>query len=166
MNIGRSLLGLGLALLALAVACGDDDDATATPIAASPTATAAGPIVTLNVCVPNPAPAAPGVVSVDQPALGAQVRSPLHVSGRGVPIEGIFVTLYDSRGLEMARVAADIDTRATPQPVAGGGESLPFSAQVAFSVTSQQPACLWVHKTSGRDGSPAHVVQAPVTLLP
>ncbi len=55
---------------------------------------------------------------------------------------------------------------ATPTPVPGGGESLPFTADIAFTTTSTQPGCVWVHKDSGDTGAPIHIVQVPVLLLP
>ncbi len=131
----------------------------------SPTATSTIAILP-NVCQPNPSPAAAGVMAIGQPTLGANVTSPLRVAGNGVSTGGIVVTLYDAQGRVVATKNAQIDSSATPRPVPGGGESLPFTAELTFAVSRAEPACLWAHKTSGRDGSPTNVVQVPVQLVP
>ena len=162
-----TLVGLVLA------ACGDEESVAPTPTSATaatetpapealPTST---PEPLVSVCAPNPSTPAPGVIQVSQPLAGQQVSSPLHVEGGGVTIEGIFVSLYDSAGNLMARAEATV-VPGTPTPVPGGGESLPFIADISFTTSSPQPACIWVHKDSGDTGAPIHIVQVPVLLLP
>jgi hypothetical protein len=41
-----------------------------------------------------------------------------------------------------------------------------FSEAIAFSVSQETLACIWVYESSARDGEPIHVVQIPVTLEP
>jgi cytoskeletal protein RodZ len=168
------------AVVALAVACGDDDNATQTPATAtqatsatsttqatataSPTATAtvantatATPLA--NVCQTNPNPATPAQTVVDAPLSGAQVTSPVTVSGQIAAFEAQFnIAIKDASGADIA---------SQPGHSQEGQTLSPFSESVPFTVTTQTPACLWVFDISNADGvTPTQVVQVPITLAP
>jgi hypothetical protein len=152
----KYVLLLALAcVVALLVACknGDGVDITPTPGEESPTPTAAA-----NVCQPNPDPAPADVAEVESPVSGDSVTSPATISGRFAAFEAQFnITIYDADGGEIADVPARSEE---------GQVLSPFSEDVAFSVTEETPACIWVYDASPRDGSPIDVVQVPVTLEP
>ncbi len=111
-----------------------------------------------NVCQTNPSPvdAADPSVIVDEPAAGASVTSPLHVEGQARVFEAtVSLTLFDEDGTEIVSTVTN----------AAEGQTLsPFSTDVAFTVTEETPACLWVFEASAEDGSPVNVVQVPLTL--
>ncbi|MFQ6672999.1 MAG: Gmad2 immunoglobulin-like domain-containing protein [Candidatus Tectimicrobiota bacterium] len=152
------------ALLALAflAACNGDEGTSPT---ASPTVTPspipqASPTSTPvpDVCQPNPDPATPDVVQVDTPSTGDSVSSPVPINGRIAAFEATFrVTIFRADG----SIAGDIVAMS-----AEGQTLAPFTLGVPFSVSEATPACLWVYEESARDGSPIHVLQIPLTLLP
>lgn len=161
-----------LVILSLA-ACGDDDDDdgdTATPTtpttAATTSAATATPAATTsavtplpqNICATNPDPATLGVNVVTTPQIGDAVTSPVQVTGQIAAFEATFkVTIYDAQQNVIADQTA----------MSNEGQTLaPFSTSVSFTVTEDTPACLWVYEASAQDGSPIHVVQIPLTLLP
>jgi Immunoglobulin-like domain of bacterial spore germination len=168
----------GLVLLA---ACGGDHEAstTASPSGSgvtsltataspsrsavtSPTVTAssppsATPVDLTNVCGDNPDPATSDVNQVDIPNAGDEVASGFVVEGRILAFEATFrITIFDAAG----------NTIADQTAMSSEGQTLaPFSEVVAYSVTQDTPACLWVYENSARDGSPIHVRQIPLLLL-
>ena len=170
-----------LVLLSLA-ACGDDDDedtstptasasapATATRSATTPAATTAATTIAAtttavtatppqNVCLANPNPTTPDINNVTAPLALAQVTSPVQITGQIAAFEAVFqVTIYDAQGNEIVDQFA----------MSNEGQTLaPFSVSIPFSVAQATPACLWVYELSAQDGSPIHIVQIPVTLLP
>lgn len=111
-----------------------------------------------NVCQTNPSPvdsADPSII-VTAPVANASVTSPLHVTGQARVFEAtVSLKLVDATGNELV---------ATTTQSAEGQVLSPFSADVAFSVTSSSSACLWVYEVSAKDGSPVNVVQVPLTL--
>lgn len=110
-----------------------------------------------GVCGPNPEPAAQDVVRVDEPGPEDQVSSPLTVSGGIVLTSGeLTLTLYDEDGGEIAQDTASAG--------GGGGLLAPFQSALAFEVSEQTEACLWVWEA--KDGAALNVAQVPVTLLP
>jgi hypothetical protein len=155
---------LTLPALILIAACGDDEQE---PTGGSPTRTAtftriaaasptADPLA--DVCADNPDPATGETTQVDQPSEGDAVSSPLNVRGQVAAFEATFkIAIFDEDGDQLADVTA----------MSLEGQTLaPFEEEVAFSVTEETPACLWVYEASARDGEPIHVVQIPITLLP
>jgi hypothetical protein len=168
-------------LVALGVACSSGDNtsgtqtatathspaasATSTPQAtatATPTATVANTATTspiANVCQTNPSPATSDQTVVNQPQPGAQVTSPVTVSGQINAFEAQFnIAIKDAAGNDIATV---------PDVFASQGQTLaPFSTTVPFTVASQTPACLWVFDLSQMSGLPVQVVQVPITLVP
>lgn len=154
-----------LVLLTLA-ACGDDDEDSGTPTASatpsattSAAATAAASPTPQDVCLTNPDPATPDMNVVDSPAPFDEVTSPIQITGQISVFEAQFnITIYDAQGNQIADQPA----------MSNEGQTLaPFSASVAFSVTEETPACIWVYDISNADGvTLMDVVQIPVTLLP
>jgi len=151
---GRTVIALGLALGALALLmapCGDGTPGGATPTPAP------------NVCGVNPAPNPTnlrptdfGYRRVESPRPGDAVRSPLVVRGDANPFEGAYsVTVFDAAGRQI-----------TARNFFKDNGRLEFTAEVPFAVASPAPACIWVHESSGRDGSPLNITQVPVLLLP
>ena len=124
----------------------------------------AGPVAAAQVggvCGPNPGPPNPAdpAIRVSAPAPGARVTSPLQVSGQARVFEAtVSLALLNAVG----RTIAEGFTTAE----AGAPALAPFSTTLAFTVTTETPACLWVFEASARDGSPINVVQIPLTLLP
>ncbi len=158
-------------LLIILAACSGDGDDSATPTltaTATPTATASlsptpTPTTTASVCLPNPDPVAglPDVVQIiDQPLPFQSVTSPLTVSGQIIAFEGTFqVALFDAAGVPI------VEAFGTSQ-ASEIGQLGPFTIDIEFNVSAQTPACLWVYEESARDGSPIHVGQVPLVLLP
>ncbi|MDO8703760.1 MAG: Gmad2 immunoglobulin-like domain-containing protein [Sulfuricaulis sp.] len=164
---------LALAALSAFAACGDDEEETATPTptatpaptTASATPRASWPTATPLprglpeiVCAPNPDPAPTNIVQVNQPSAGDSITSPLQATGQIAAFEATFaITIFDAQG----------NTLVDQTAMSSEGQTLaPFSATVPFTVSAQTPACVWVYEKSAQDGSPIHVVQVPVTLLP
>jgi hypothetical protein len=166
---------LTIPALVVLAACGDDDESatTSTPTGttASPTRTAATsltptasaepsatPDALETVCRDNPDPASDDVNQVDIPNAGDEVASGFRVQGRILAFEATFrITIFDAAG----------NTIADETAMSSEGQTLaPFQQDVAFSVTHETPACLWVYESSARDGSPIHVRQIPLLLLP
>lgn len=134
------------ALMLLAV-WGIDEEA----VTSAPTNTA------ISVCAANPDPASPDFTQVDTPNTGDTVSSPVTVKGRINAFEGQFrITIFDAAGNRLADEAASAE----------GQVLSPFQKEISFSVTAETPACMWVYDVSARDGSPVHVVQIPLQLLP
>ncbi len=173
-----------LSLLMALAACGQDEDssvipthtATATPTSSSPltptptiTPTEVVPPPGLepglpaSVCLPNPDPVAdlPDILQViDQPLPSESVTSPLTVSGQIIAFEGVFqVALFDAAGVPIVEAFGTSQT-------GDAGELRPFTIDIKFNVSAQSPACLWVYERSAKDGSPVHVGQVPVVLIP
>jgi len=163
--MAKLLLALTLAFVALLIACENGDGGGVAPtmdvtpaVTVSPQPEGETPTVMPEVCQPNPDPAAADVVQVDAPSADESVTSPVTVSGRIAAFEAQFnITIFDASG----DLIVDIPARSEEGQVLSS-----FSEDVAFSVTEDTPACIWVYDLSPRDGSPIDVVQIPVTLLP
>ncbi len=159
----KLLLALPLALVALLIACDNGGNgggdvtpgATETPVGEIPTPTAKAAI-----CQPNPDPATPEFQVIDQPAVDDSVTTPVTISGRVLAFEGTYqIGIFDAAGdpiVERSGTAVGTEI----------GELAPFSIDVAFDVDGPTPACIWIYEESAMDGSPIHVGQIPVTLLP
>lgn len=169
------LVAIVTAALALLAACNGDEGAaptasptetptpaageTPTPAAGETPTPAAGETPTpADVCLPNPDPATPDLVQVDTPSAGDSVSSPVPISGRIAAFEATFrVTIFRADGSIVGDIVA----------MSAEGQTLaPFTVGVPFSVSEATPACLWVYEESAADGSPIHVLQIPLTLLP
>jgi len=150
-----------LALLLVAAACGDVGPQPPPPAETPPPATPLPPQATPtppDVCQPNPDPASPDVLVIDTPQPGDAVTSPIAVSGQIAAFEATFkITIFNAAGEPIADVVG----------MSQEGQTLsPFSVEVAFTTPGPKPACLWVYEASARDGSPIHVGQVPILLLP
>ena len=165
----KSLFLLTIPALAILAGCGGGDDEAATTASptrttlTSPTATASAepsetPDVLETVCRDNPDPATNDVNQVDIPNAGDVVASPVTVQGRVAAFEATFrITIFDAAG----------NTIVDETAMSSEGQTLaPFQKDVAFSVAEETPVCLWVYENSARDGSPIHVRQIPLVLLP
>ena len=149
-----------IALLALAACSDDDDGGTPSTSPASSPAPSFSPTPFPNVCLPNPDPATADFQTLDEPAPSSEVTSPVSVSGQVNYFEGTYqIAIYDVSGTPL------IETFGTAQQPEMGVLG-PFSHDVAFAVSEPTPACLWVYEQSARDGSPIHVGQVPLVLLP
>jgi flagellar hook assembly protein FlgD len=114
-----------------------------------------------NVCGPNPSPPDPSdpAIRVWDPVPGEHATSPLTVRGRARVFEAnVQLLLRDAAGRDIIR---GFTTAAEAGPALA-----PFEGSLAFTVSRETPACLWVFEESARDGSPRNVVQIPLTLLP
>jgi len=147
--------------VALVLACNNGDGVDITPgatVSPGPGDESPTPTSQPNVCETNPDPASADVVNVDSPQTGDSVTSPVTVSGRIVAFEAQFkITIFGAAGGEIADVPARSEE---------GQVLSPFSEDVAFSVTEETPACVWVYDLSEADGSIIDVVQIPVVLQP
>ena len=149
-----------VALLALAACSDDDDGGTPSTSPASSAAPSFSPTPFPNVCLPNPDPATADFQTLDEPAPSSEVTSPVSVSGQVNYFEGTYqIAIYDASGTPL------IETFGTAQQPDIGVIG-PFSHDVAFAVSEPTPACLWVYEQSAQDGSPVHVGQVPIVLLP
>lgn len=138
---------------------------TATP---SPT-----PTPVPNVCPENPDPASPDIMVVEEPGENDTLTSPAHVRGWGAGIgfedAGVQVAIYDATGEPVAEVRVpplSPEGRIPPSTIEVGEFSAPFAADITFSTIVEQPGCVEVFELSAADGSPIHVVQIPVLLMP
>jgi hypothetical protein len=114
-----------------------------------------------GVCPDNPDPpdAADPSVIVDTPTDGDRITSPVTISGRARVFEAnVSITIFDANGNELVET---FTTAAEAGPVLA-----PYSAQVAFTTTTEQKGCVRVFEASAQDGRPTNVVQVEVTLAP
>jgi hypothetical protein len=144
----RFLIVSGLVLLSLVVVA---------PLAPPSRAATPDP----SACPDNPSPPRrnnPAII-VDKPTENQRVTSPVLISGRAQVFEAhVSITIFDARG------RAIVDTFTLAQGVAEA--PTPFSAQVPFTVTTEQLGCIRVFESSAKDGSPINVVQRSVILCP
>ncbi len=149
-------------VVVLVLACKNGDGVDITPgatVSPAPGGESPTPTAVPDVCQPNPDPAPSDVAEVDSPEANDSVTSPVTVSGRIAAFEAQFnITIFDAAGDSIA----DVDAMS-----AEGQVLSPFSEDVAFSVTEETPACIWVYDVSEEDGvTPLNVVQVPVILQP
>ncbi len=150
------LIAVAAAVALIAVAACSDDDDGATPSPSS----APSPSPFPNVCLPNPDPATEDFQVLRRPRDFSEVTSPLFVIGEVNYFEATYqIAIYDASGTPL------VETFGTAQQPDIGVIG-PFSHDVAFAVSEPTPACLWVYEQSAQDGSPIHVGQVPLLLLP
>jgi hypothetical protein len=98
-------------------------------------------------------------ITVQDPAIGGHVTSPVTVSGTADVFEAVVsLRVLDSAGHELARTF----TNAT----CGTGCRGSYAATISYSVTQSEPGTIEVFETSAKDGSPVNVQLIPVTLAP
>ncbi len=96
-------------------------------------------------------------ITVQSPAIGAQVTSPVTVTGTADVFEAtVSVRILDSAGHEIARTF----TTAT----CGTGCRGDYSATVTYSVPQTQRGVIEVFESSAKNGQPINVQLIPVTL--
>jgi Immunoglobulin-like domain of bacterial spore germination/Sporulation and spore germination len=97
-------------------------------------------------------------ITVQSPAIGAQVTSPVTVAGTADVFEAtVSVRLLDSAGHEIARTF----TTAT----CGTGCRGDYSAAITYSVPRTERGVIEVFESSAKDGQPINVQLIPVTLF-
>ncbi|TMB93494.1 MAG: hypothetical protein E6J42_12805 [Chloroflexi bacterium] len=177
----------------LAVSCGGGDDAASagaspdvvisfpsatgnvTPIPRrTPTPTVSPSPSPLKVCAPNPDPAQPKLLQVQDPQPGQQVKVPFYVRGWGSNIG------FENKGVALAIVNVKQEVKQVldlpPQPrnyrIAPPGMEItentkPFGADIVINnITEPTPYCLWVYQETTAEGTPKGVVQVPIMVLP
>lgn len=131
------------------------------PPTATPTglATATAPAPT-NTSSPTTVPASLAFIQILQPAGGSSVVSPLKVSGESNSTfeQNLVVAVYDSTGKQLALKPATIQAEL--------GRRGPFSIEIPFTVTREQPGRVSVYDTSAANGGIIHLASVEVTLLP
>ena len=100
------------------------------------------------------------VILVAEPAIGTRVESPVHVEGIANVFEAnVTVEILDAAG----NVIAQDFTTAT----CGTGCFGDYALDLAFDVSEEQPGTIVVHDDDAAGtGTPPHVVEIPVTLVP
>jgi immunoglobulin-like protein involved in spore germination/sporulation and spore germination protein len=98
-------------------------------------------------------------ISVEQPLLGAEISSPVTVSGTANVFEAtVSIRILDAQGNEIAKTF----TTAT----CGTGCRGDYSEKVEFKVDARQAGIIEVYEESAEDGSQLFTVSVPVTLVP
>ncbi|MEX2160340.1 MAG: Gmad2 immunoglobulin-like domain-containing protein [Anaerolineales bacterium] len=99
-------------------------------------------------------------ILLTSPGLGSRVSSPAAVQGQSRPTfeQNLVVAIYGENGEELALVPTTIQA---PSPEPG-----PFSVELTFAVSTEQPGRISVFETSAMDGGIIHLSSVEVTLLP
>lgn len=130
---------------------------TSTPAA---TDTAPAPTDTAPAAVATPeAGRGAETILLLEPGSGSSIVSPVHVAGEADPTfeQSLVVQLTDAEGAVVATVPVQIAAEA--------GQRGPFSVDVSFSVSADQPGRVSVFSASARDGGLIHLASAEVMLL-
>ena len=128
----------------------------------------------LAVCAPNPDPAQPKVLQIQEPHPEQQVKIPFHVRGWGSNIG------QDNRGLALGVVDANQKVvqvlnlppqpntyRLPPPGLDRTDNTRPFGADIVIQgITAPTPYCLWIYQSTTADGRPRGVVQVPIVVVP
>ncbi len=101
----------------------------------------------------------PEAILILDPGSGSSITSPVRVSGEADPTfeQSLVVQITDAEGAVVATVPVQIAAEA--------GQRGPFSVDVSFSVSANQPGRVSVFSASARDGGLIHLASAEVTLL-
>lgn len=98
-------------------------------------------------------------ITVDEPVSGAEISSPVAISGSANVFEAtVSIRILDAKGKEVA----ESFTTAT----CGTGCRGDFSERVAFEIEDRQAGAIEVYEASAEDGSQLFTVRIPVTLVP
>ena len=105
------------------------------------------------------APEVPEAILITSPGLSSQLTSPLHIEGFAEPTfeQNLVIQITDENGAVLAIQPTTIQ--------ADAGSAGPFSADVAFTVPSDQPGRISVYTASARDGGLEHLASVEVDLL-
>jgi hypothetical protein len=136
----------------------------ATTEAAPPTSTAAPPSPTAPAEATTAAPTPTAdptreVILILEPGLVSSVTSPVHVAGEADSTfeQNLVLQVTGEDGSVLSTTPTTIQSEM--------GTRGPFSADVAFSVASDQPGRISVFSASPRDGGLVHLASVEVTLL-
>lgn len=98
-------------------------------------------------------------ITVQNPVIGAQLSSPVTVSGTADVFEAVVsVRILDSAGNQIART---FSTASCGTGCRGG-----YSIPVSYTVTRAEPGTIEVFESSPENGQPVNVQLIPVTLAP
>jgi immunoglobulin-like protein involved in spore germination/sporulation and spore germination protein len=98
-------------------------------------------------------------ITVQNPVIGAQLSSPVTVSGTADVFEAVVsVRVLDSAGNQIARTFSTASC--------GTGCRGDYSIPVSYTVTRAEPGTIEVFETSPKNGQPVNVQLIPVTLAP
>jgi hypothetical protein len=135
-------------------------DSSAVPASATvPPAASETPAVS-----PTPVPtvdlAGVEAIQILEPGLSSQVTSPVRVSGISEPTfeQNLVIQVTDQNGDVLSTTPTTI--------LSGAGLAGPYTQEVTFSVTEEQPGRISVYHASARDGGLEHLTSVEVTLLP
>ena len=187
----------GLALIALVAvlssACGDGDTTEGSeptnpvqvivntpdaPVTVRPRRTPTpSPVATatpLVVCAPNPDPASPKVLQVQEPLPNQDVRLPVHVRGWGSTIgennRGVAVSVVDQKQsvVQVSNLPPlPREFRAAPAGMDLTDNTRPFAIDIVLNnLKEPTPYCLWVYLGTSGSGRAQQVVQIPVVIHP
>lgn len=132
-----------VALVALAIIGGGDDSPQ--PV----------PSVLAEVCSPSEVTPAPDLVEITAPVAGAEVSSPLKVTGSVNALGGtFFISLVTADGSHV------IDY---PVHASKPDSLVPFEQQIPFSYFEQAPACVWIYR---ENADVADSIRIPVVIQP
>jgi hypothetical protein len=145
------------------------DAPTQPPTVAPPSETpAAEPSPTAEATTPasptapagHPGPAPHEAILILEPGLISRVTSPVRVAGFALPTfeQNLVIQVTDADGNIIATQPTTIQAEL--------GTAGPYSQDVAFAVTAEQPGRISVFTTSARDGGLEHLSSVEVTLLP
>ncbi len=98
-------------------------------------------------------------ITVQSPVIGAQVTSPVTVSGTADVFEAVVsARILDSAGQEIARTFTTASC--------GTGCRGDYSVTVSYSVPRTEPGTIEVFESSAKNGLPVNVQLIPVTMAP
>ncbi len=191
-------MALAAALVAIVVACGggDGEDTPGQPtgndgisvVVASPTERVTTPLprktsaptptpsaTPLRVCGPNPDPASPKLLMVEDPKPEARVKIPIEVRGWGSTIgrddQGVALAMLNAKQ-ELIQPPLEVPPqpralRVVPAGLEIGEYTRPFAADIVLTdITEPTPICLWIYQETTADGTPKGALQVPILVVP
>ena len=128
----------------------------------------------LQVCAPNPDPAPPKVLQIQEPHPEQQVKIPFHVRGWGSNIgqdnRGVALGIVDAnqKVVQVLNLPPQPNTYRLPPPGLDRTDNTrPFGADIVIQgITAPTPYCLWIYQSTTADGRPRGVVQVPIVVVP
>jgi hypothetical protein len=126
------------------------------------------------VCAPNPDPASPKVLQVQEPQANQELRLPVHVRGWGSVIgennRGVALSIVDQKQ-SVVQVnnlpPLPREFRAAPPGLEVTDHTRPFAADIVINnLKEPTPYCLWVYLGTNQAGRAQQVVQIPVVIHP